>query len=105
MAGESRAGHPADRRLGAGEAIAISTGAMVPDGADAVVRVEDTDGGAETVAVRVEVGPGNDIRRAGEDIAAGETVLRGRDARSGRRRPACSPRSGAPRSPARAGRG
>jgi molybdopterin molybdotransferase len=73
---ESRAGHPASRGLGPGEAIAISTGAMVPEGADAVVRVEDTDGGDERVAIRVEVAPGRDIRRAGEDIEAGETVLR-----------------------------
>ena len=43
MVGESRAGAPADRMLGPGEAIAISTGAMVPAGADAVVRVEDTE--------------------------------------------------------------
>ena len=42
IAGESRAGHPADAPLEPGQAIAISTGAMVPDGADAVVRVEDT---------------------------------------------------------------
>ena len=72
---ESRAGHPAQRGLGAGEAIAISTGAMVPEGADAVVRVEDTDGGTGPVEVRVEVEPGRDIRRAGEDIGAGEVVL------------------------------
>lgn len=76
MAGESRAGRPADRALGAGEAIAISTGAVVPDGADAVVRVEDTDGGRERVEVRAEVEPGRDIRRAGDDVRAGETVLR-----------------------------
>ncbi len=37
---ESRAGHPARRGLEAGEAIAISTGAMLPEGADAVVRIE-----------------------------------------------------------------
>ncbi len=76
VVGESRAGHPAARSLGEGEAIAISTGAMVPENADAVIRVEDTDAGAETVEVRVEVAPGNDIRRAGEDVRAGETVLR-----------------------------
>ncbi len=75
VVGESRAGHPSARELRDGEAIKISTGAVVPAGADAVTRVEDTDGGGETVAVRVEVGPGNDIRRAGEDIAAGERVL------------------------------
>ncbi len=40
---ESRAGHPAGRALGAGEAIAISTGAVLPADADAVVRVEDTE--------------------------------------------------------------
>ena len=72
---ESRAGHPAQRRLAEGEAVAISTGAMVPEGADAVVRVEDTDAGSQEVEIRVEVEAGRDIRRAGEDIAAGEAVL------------------------------
>jgi len=75
LVGESRAGHPAGRGLGPGEAIAISTGAMVPEGADAVVRVEDTGGVGDPVEVRVEVEPGRDIRRAGEDIAAGATVI------------------------------
>ena len=41
IAGESRAGRPATVPLSAGEAIRISTGAVVPDGADAVVRIED----------------------------------------------------------------
>ncbi len=41
VVGESRAGAPADRRLDAGEAIRISTGAAVPEGADAVIRQED----------------------------------------------------------------
>ncbi len=40
--GESRAGHPCEGTVGAGEAIAISTGAVLPEGADTVVRVEDT---------------------------------------------------------------
>ncbi len=72
---ESRAGHPADRKLGEGEAIAISTGAMIPVGADAVVRVEDTDEGSETVEVRAAAEPGANLRRAGEDLAAGAAVL------------------------------
>jgi molybdopterin molybdotransferase len=73
---ESRAGHPARSRLAAGTAIAISTGAMVPDGADAVVRVEDTDGSRDgAVKVGAAVEPGRNIRRAGEDIAPGERVL------------------------------
>jgi molybdopterin molybdotransferase len=75
VVGESRAGHPAGRTLAGGEAIAISTGAQIPDGADAVVpveRVELHDG-----RVRVpETPPGNHVRRAGEDVRAGELVVR-----------------------------
>ncbi|HEY7593866.1 MAG TPA: gephyrin-like molybdotransferase Glp [Actinophytocola sp.] len=54
----------------------IMTGAPVPPGADAIVKVEDTDGGVERVAVRAPVEPGTHIRRAGEDVAEGATVLR-----------------------------
>ena len=96
---EARAGTPARRAVGAGEAIAISTGAQVPEGTGAVVPVERTRpaaGGAATAgggaaaaggavgaaaggAARVEVeevAPGANIRRAGEDVRNGETVLR-----------------------------
>ena len=58
LVGESRAGHPAQATLAAGEAIAISTGAMVPEGADAVVRVEDTERRDGRVEVRVPVAGG-----------------------------------------------
>jgi len=54
----------------------IMTGAPVPPGADAVVKVEDTDGGEQRVAVRAPVAAGTHIRRAGEDVAKGATVLR-----------------------------
>jgi len=138
---ESRAGHPAASALGAGQAIAISTGAMLPAGADAVVRVEDTARGSATpsgptgaetavpvedtvrgsatatgplganavaragdttrspatptgpggadagpprspagtagrVLIRAAVAAGANVRRAGDDISAGEAVLR-----------------------------
>jgi len=73
---ESRAGHPAERAVGPGEAIAISTGAVLPAGADAVVRVEDTEREGGKTLVRTSVPSGANVRRAGEDIAAGETVLR-----------------------------
>ena len=72
---ESRAGAPAGRGLEPGQAIAISTGAVVPDGADVVVRVEDTDGGRERVEIRAAADAGANVRRAGEDIAEGDTVL------------------------------
>jgi molybdopterin molybdotransferase len=75
VAGESRAGHPAGVALAAGEAIAISTGAMLPADADAVVRVEDIERRGDRVLVEARVVAGSNVRRAGEDIAAGETVL------------------------------
>lgn len=54
----------------------IMTGAPLPAGATAVVPVEDTDGGADSVAILAPRGPGSHIRRAGEDVAPGTTVLR-----------------------------
>lgn len=75
LAGESRAGAPAAAGPLAGEAIRISTGAVVPGGADAVVRVEDTRSEDGRVLVEAEVEPGRDVRRAGEDVEAGATVL------------------------------
>jgi molybdopterin molybdotransferase len=75
VAGESRAGRPAERELETGEAIAISTGAAIPAGADAVVRVEDTRREGDRALVLAEVEPGRNLRRAGEDVGAGETVL------------------------------
>ena len=72
--GESRAGRPADIALEPGTAVAISTGAAIPDGATAVVPVERT--AAERGSVRAEEVPeGANIRRAGEDVPAGRTVL------------------------------
>jgi molybdopterin molybdotransferase len=75
VVGESRAGLPAPVALGAGEAIGISTGAVLPAGADAVVRVEETQVEGSQVQVGIEVEAGCDIRRAGEDIDPGDTVL------------------------------
>lgn len=75
IVGESRAGHPADRTLGEGEAIAISTGAMFPDGADAVVRVEDTERDGSEVSIAVPVPAGNNVRRSGEDVQRDARVL------------------------------
>ena len=74
VAGRSAAGHPSDAMLGPGQAITISTGAVVPDGADAVVPVERTRGAGSSVVVeRVE--PGENVRPRGGDIAAGDPVV------------------------------
>ncbi|MGX9293377.1 gephyrin-like molybdotransferase Glp [Tsukamurella paurometabola] len=60
-----------------GAACRIMTGAPVPDGADAIVPVERTDGGVERVRIDETPEPGRFFRAAGSDIAAGEVALRG----------------------------
>ncbi len=70
------AGRTDQLALRPGTAHRIMTGAPVPAGATAIVPVEDTDGGVETVAIRAPREPGKHIRRAGEDVAPGTTVLR-----------------------------
>jgi molybdopterin molybdotransferase len=75
LAGESRAGHPAEVAVGEGEAIWISTGAMVPQGADAVLPVEDTSEERGHVLPARPARVGENIRRAGEDVEAGEVVI------------------------------
>jgi len=75
IVGESRAGAPAAAGVGPGEAIAISTGAMIPAGADAVIRVEDTRRDGEVVTLLAAVEPGRNVRRAGEDLAAGAEII------------------------------
>jgi len=58
-----------------GTAVRIMTGAVVPAGADAVVPVEQTDGGLDIVLIAQVPEPGAYIRRAGEDASAGDVVL------------------------------
>ena len=72
---EVHAGTRPDRTLGANEAIEISTGAVIPDGADAVVMVERTREQEKTVAIETAVAPGENIMTAGSDIAAGNRVI------------------------------
>src|SRR6201991_189145 len=59
-----------------GTAHRIMTGAPLPADATAVVPVEATDGATDTVAIRATAKAGQHIRRAGEDVTAGTTVLR-----------------------------
>lgn len=81
VVGDIPAGAASAPTVGAGEAARIMTGAPMPPGADAVVMVEDTDQEQgdvplpESVAV-VPVAAGKNVRRAGEDVAVGDLVLR-----------------------------
>lgn len=61
--------------LGPGTAHRIMTGARVPTGADTIVPVERTDGGTGTVRIYATAAPGAYVRRTGEDVPAGTTVL------------------------------
>lgn len=70
------AGRTDELTLQPGTAHRIMTGAPLPAGATAIVPVEDTDGGVDVVAIRAPRGPGRHVRRAGEDVSAGTTVLR-----------------------------
>ena len=61
--------------VGAGQATRIMTGAPIPAGADSVVRVEDTDGGIDSVSIRDSRDARRNIRPRGEDLHEGETVI------------------------------
>lgn len=70
------AGRTDQLTLQPGTAHRIMTGAPMPTGATGVVPVENTDGGVDNVAIHARSEPGKHIRRAGEDVAPGTTVLR-----------------------------
>lgn len=69
------AGSASNPALAAGEAARIMTGAPVPDDADSIVPIEDTDEGTETVLVHRAPEPAAHIRRAGDDVRVGDLVL------------------------------
>ena len=75
LVGESRAGTPAPMDVDAGQAVAISTGAVLPGGADAIVPLEDARARDGVVEVGQEAVSGRFIRHRGDDIAAGEEVI------------------------------
>ncbi|WP_025736991.1 gephyrin-like molybdotransferase Glp [Mycobacterium genavense] len=70
------AGRTDQLSLQPGTAHRIMTGAPMPSGATGVVPVENTDGGVGSVAIHQGAQPGKHIRRAGENVAPGTTVLR-----------------------------
>jgi molybdopterin molybdotransferase len=63
------------KNIGSGESSRIMTGAPIPDGANAVVRVEDTEKDGQKVKIFVKAKEGQDIRSAGEDVKEGELVI------------------------------
>ncbi|RPE81699.1 molybdopterin molybdotransferase MoeA [Vulcaniibacterium tengchongense] len=76
LAGEQFAGRAAGLAVGEGECVRITTGAPLPRGADTVAIKENARVDGEYVDLPGDAPPGANVRRAGEDVAAGETVLR-----------------------------
>jgi len=75
IAGESQAGMPFERSVEKGEAAQISTGAVVPEGADTIVRVEDTAENGKWVQILSVRTQGQDIRFEGEEFREGDLLL------------------------------
>jgi molybdopterin molybdotransferase len=73
VGGQSAAGSPLGRTLQAGEAVVISTGAVVPEGADAVVPVERSERDGDVVQLG-QVAAGAHVRPRGGDARSGETI-------------------------------
>lgn len=69
------AGQVASVAVGEGQAVKIMTGAPMPDGADTVVRVEDTEESAGKVRIATAPEKGTAVRQPGGDVAAGTTVF------------------------------
>jgi molybdopterin molybdotransferase len=70
------AGRPSPQALRAGEAIAVATGGVVPDGADAVIPIEYVDERDNRVVVQETVSPGANVRPRGGDVRDGDVVVR-----------------------------
>ena len=70
------AGNTQALSLAPGQSMRIMTGAPIPHGSDAVVPVELTDGGVARVTFSASVTVGRSVRQAGEDVMAGDLVMR-----------------------------
>ncbi|WP_158925051.1 gephyrin-like molybdotransferase Glp [Acidisphaera sp. S103] len=75
VVGAAPAGHPFDGRVGAGEAVRLFTGSVVPSGADAILLQEDATRDGDVVRVNEAVVAGRHIRRAGQDFSVGDLVV------------------------------
>ncbi|MEE9279199.1 MAG: gephyrin-like molybdotransferase Glp [Myxococcota bacterium] len=68
------AGRRSQRKLGPGEAARIMTGAAIPEGADAVVMIEETEGEGDRVTINKSAAKGGFVRRAGSDVSPGTLI-------------------------------
>jgi molybdopterin molybdotransferase len=73
--GSAPAGHPFAGTVGAGQAVRLFTGSVVPQDADAILLQEDATASGTDVRVNEAVAAGRHIRRAGQDFGVGDTVV------------------------------
>ncbi|MBL1264192.1 molybdopterin molybdotransferase MoeA [Methylomicrobium sp. RS1] len=75
IAGKAYAGEPFQGRLNPGQCLRIMTGAPMPEGLDTVIMQEHAERRGNTVLIDGRHKPGQNVRRAGEDIRLGQTIL------------------------------
>lgn len=75
LVGDQSAGYLSHVKVTPGTAVRVTTGAPIPQGADAVVMVEFTQAQGDTVAIKADADPGDNIRPIGQDLAVGQRVL------------------------------
>lgn len=76
VAGESSAGYPFEDQLAAGQTVRVTTGGVLPPGADAILPVDRvTVTSDDHIVVSAPVAPGDHLRPAGNDVRKGEVVL------------------------------
>ena len=75
VVGEAPAGHPFAGAVGAGEAVRLFTGSVVPPGADTILLQEDATRAGDFVVVNEACAPARHIREAGQDFRAGTVLL------------------------------
>jgi molybdopterin molybdotransferase len=76
VVGTAFAGKPYQGQIGQGECIRIMTGAVIPDATDTVIIQEHVERTDDEILIDSETKPGSNVRQAGEDIAAGDNVLK-----------------------------
>ena len=75
LKGQIDIGESSEMKLSKGEAIRISTGAVIPDGADTVIKIEDTEIEKDIITLFISLVPGKNVAKKGEDIKKGLKIL------------------------------
>ncbi|MFX0023714.1 MAG: gephyrin-like molybdotransferase Glp [Candidatus Hermodarchaeota archaeon] len=75
LVGKIEIGESTKLKINRNEAIRISTGAPIPEGSDAVIKIEDTENEDDLISLYVSLVPGKNISRKGEDFKIGTKVL------------------------------